>query len=1083
MTDAGYYRFPTIFNDTVAFSSEDDLWCVPAGGGEARRLTSGLGSALHPAYSRDGKWLAFSGREEGPLEVFVMPADGGQPKRLTYLSAMFCDVVGWTNDGRIVFASTCAQPFNGMRTLFAVSPEGGTPEKLPTGPATYSSFGPAGETVIQRPSVEAAYWKRYHGGTAGDIWIDPTNSGAWRRLIKLEGNPSRPLWIGRRIYFISDHEGVGNLYSCTTAGQELTRHTDHRDFYVRNAATDGRRIVYHAGADLYLFDPDSNRAAKISVRYHSPRTQRNRKFIDAARWLESYAPHPQGHLLALTTRGKVVSMGNFDGPAQQLGEPNAGRYRLATWLHDGRRIVAVNDAEGRETLVVLDTSGLDAPIFLNGIDVSRVVGMKASPKSDQVLLSNVRNEIILVDLSTKQTKVIDRSEHSFIFGFDFSPDGKWVAYAWAPTLHTSIIRLCRIEDGARFDVTRPVLQDIGPAFDPEGKYLYFLSRREFDPVYDGMHFDLSFPKGMRPYLVTLRKDLTTPFALAPKPGEEPKSDDSREAENKEKKEDKPFTIDTDGIEDRLLAFPVPEGIYQQIDGIKGKALFTSVPIEGSLKKTWIPGAEPPAKANLEMFEFATLKTETVVSGISDFMLSLDRKTLVYRAGNRLRVLKAGEKSDDAAAKEPAGRKSGWIDTKRVRVTVEPTCEWRQMYGEAWRLQREQFWVEDMAEVDWQAVYERYLPLLERVSTRNEFSDLLWEMQGELGSSHAYAVGGDVRTEPAYDVGLLGADLAWDDSVGAWKVTRIARGDVWDEESGPPLLKPGLDVREGQTTVLAVNGRRATRELSPAQLLVNQGAMEVALTVGDVSGKEPRVVTVKTIKSEQPLRYREWVEKNRRWVHEKTNGACGYVHVPNMGPLGYAEFHRGFLAEVDRDGLLIDVRFNGGGHVSALLLEKLARRRLAYCHSRWFGVMPWPDDSPSGAMVALTNEFAGSDGDIFSQNFKAMKLGPLIGKRTWGGVIGIWPRHTLVDGGVTTQPEFSFWFRDVGWKVENYGVDPDIEVEFPPQDHVRGHDPQLARGVEELMKILDGRQARPAFEPRPSRAWPLAGASGTSNRSA
>lgn len=1069
-SEGGYYRFPTIQGERIAFASEDDIWEVSARGGEARRLTNGVGSATTPAYSPDGKWLAFAGKEEGPLEVYVMPADGGQPRRLTFFGATFCNVVGWTNDGRIVFASDYGQPFLKMLALYSVSPElrdGEQPKLLAVGPANFASFGPAGETVIARPSVDAAYWKRYRGGTAGDLWIDATNSGAWKRLVKLEGNPSRPMWIGRRIYFISDHDGIGNLYSCTLNGEQITRHTNHHDYYIRNASTDGQRIVYHAGADVFLFDPGSNKSARLDIRYHSPRTQRNRKFIDAGRYLESYSPHPTGHLVALNTRGKIAALGNFDGAVQQLGEPNTGRYRLASWLHDGKRIVAVNDSEGRESLVVLNADGTEPAQRLD-IDVSRVVGLLPAPNSDHVLISNVKNEIVLIDLTTKKTTTIDRSEHSLIFGFDFSPDGKWIAYAWAPTLHTSIIRLHRIEDGARFDVTKPVLQDIGPAFDPDGKYLYFLSRREFDPVYDGMHFDLGFPKGMRPYLVTLRNDLPSPFLIEPKAAEDKPKDEKKE----EKKDEKPpFMIDTDGIQDRLLAFPVPEGIYQQVAGITGKALFLSVPAEGALKHSFVPGGEPPAKGTLEMFEFATGKTETIVSGISNFVLSADDKTLFYRAGNRLRVLKAGEKSDDAAAKEPPGRKSGWIDlTKRVRISVEPTQEWRQMYGEAWRLQREQFWVEDMADVNWQGVYERYAPLLERVSTRNEFHDLLWEMQGELGSSHAYAMGGDFRPEPTYDVGFLGANFEWNAKGNGWRITRIGTGDGWDEEIAPPLRRPGVSARAGDT-ILAINGRRLTANLSPAQALVNQAGLEASLTLADANGQSPRAVTVRTIRSESPMRYREWVERNRAFVHEKTDGRCGYVHVPNMGAIGYAEFHRGFLAEVDRQGLVIDVRYNGGGHVSALLLEKLARRPIAYCQTRWFGTMPWPDDSPAGPMVALTNEFAGSDGDIFSQNFKAMKLGPLIGKRTWGGVIGIWPRHTLVDGGVTTQPEFSFWFKDVGWSVENYGVDPDIEVEFPPQDHVAGRDPQLQRGIDELMKIVEAHKGKPEFGPRPSRAWP------------
>jgi tricorn protease len=332
------------------------------------------------------------------------------------------------------------------------------------------------------------------------------------------------------------------------------------------------------------------------------------------------------------------------------------------------------------------------------------------------------------------------------------------------------------------------------------------------------------------------------------------------------------------------------------------------------------------------------------------------------------------------------------------------------------------------------------------------------------------MGGDYRPEPRFDVGFLGAEIRWDEKDSLWKIERIARGDSWDEERGSPLLRPGVNVREGDS-ILAINGRRTTREVQPAQLLVHQAGVEVSITVGDSSGQSPRNVMVRTLRDEMPLRYREWVEKNRAYVRKEAGDRAGYVHIPDMGPVGYAEFHRSFLEEVDRDGLVIDVRFNRGGHVSALLLEKLARRRLGYAHTRWFGVQPWPEDSPAGPMVALTNEFAGSDGDIFSHNFKAMKLGPLIGKRTWGGVIGIWPRHTLIDGGVTTQPEFSFWFKDIGWQVENYGVDPDIEVEYRPQDYLSGTDPQLRRGVNELLKIMAQRPAAIEFSPRPSRRFP------------
>jgi tricorn protease len=430
-----------------------------------------------------------------------------------------------------------------------------------------------------------------------------------------------------------------------------------------------------------------------------------------------------------------------------------------------------------------------------------------------------------------------------------------------------------------------------------------------------------------------------------------------------------------------------------------------------------------------------------------------------------------------------------------------------MFREAWRLQRDHFWTNDMSSVDWQEVYRRYYPLIDRVTTRSEFSDLMWEMQGELGTSHAYEFGGDYRPSPRYDQGFLGADFAYDSESDGYRITHIVQGDAWVERWDSPLRRLGVNAQVGDI-LLAIDGQRLSQEISPQQLLVNRANVEVQLTVlsgsngakapsqpqtgekpttdsrpqtadrngtnqdTDTQPSTPHTVLVKTLRSEAEARYREWVEANRRLVHAETGGRVGYVHIPNMGAFGYAEFHRYYLAESEREGLIVDVRFNGGGNVSQLLLEKLARRRIGYNQSRYGVASPYPGHSVLGPLVALTNEFAGSDGDIFTHAFKVMHLGPVIGKRTWGGVIGIWPRHSLVDGTITTQPEFSYWFADVGWVVENYGTDPDIEVDIKPQDYVQGKDPQLERGLQEIMKLMEQNPPRlPDFGPKPSRALP------------
>ena len=550
-----------------------------------------------------------------------------------------------------------------------------------------------------------------------------------------------------------------------------------------------------------------------------------------------------------------------------------------------------------------------------------------------------------------------------------------------------------------------------------------------------------------------------------------KKEHEKEEKDKDKEEEKPVEIDFDGIKERIVAFPVKEGIYGDIAAIKNKVFYTVYPIEGALGKEWIE-TEPPAKATLKVYDLIDRQESEFVSGITSFKISGDKTTMALRIGNKLRVIKANRNSKETLSEDTEpNRKTGWINLNRIKISVAPMAEWKQMFREIWRLQREYFWVEDMSDIDWKKVYDRYLPLVDRVGSRSEFSDLAWELQGELGTSHAYEVGGDYRPSPQYKIGFLGADLEYDEAHNAYKIVHIVNGDVWSEKSPPPLKRPGVNVTEGML-ILAIGGEKVSKEVSPYQLLVNQVNQEVQITVAKSDASEPRDIIVKTIPNETPLRYREWVEANRAYVHEKSNGKVGYVHVPDMGAYGYAEFHRYFLTELDYDGLIVDVRFNGGGHVSQLLLEKLARKRIGYDLTRWMGYSPYPDESVKGSIVALTNEHAGSDGDIFSHSFKLMKLGKLIGKRTWGGVIGIWPRNMLADGSITTQPEFSFWFKDVGWGVENYGTDPDIEVDIAPQDYAKGIDPQLDKAIEVVLQdIKENPPMEPDFSRKPRLTLP------------
>lgn len=1076
----GYCLHPTLHGDTIVFTAEDNLWSVPVGGGDARRLTSSSARHSYPRFSPDGEWLAFSSGDEGPSAVYVMPAKGGAVRRLTYHGSAD-SVVGWTPDGKCVVFKTSATQGTRAFHLAVVPFEGGAVTTLPYGRADSIAFHDDGDTIaVGRHGQDPAWWKRYSGGRAGRLWLGSQKTGEFTRVPGGPRTDGCPMWIDGDLWFLSDQDGGGDLWVANADGSERRRVTNHGEFFARWPTAHEGRIVYTMGGALYLLDtraPDPRPVeVPVAVRGHSQAAAR--KFVPVARSYESLDLSPDGGRLALTSRGAAVTVPCWHGAPAISAIPGT-RFRLASHLDDDGTLVAVADHDGEERVVVLPPEGVadqaDGLRTLTSLD-RRARSLHPSPDGRFVAVLDQARGLHVIEVGSGEVVHFDDTGNHWRRYAAWSPCSTWLAVTRTESWNVQELQLLDTTTWEAHAVGTGEFSDYAPAWDPEGRYLAFLSNRHFTPFYDDTDFDIGFPVTTRAYLTMLREDEPVPFApdvAAPKSdkgGNGPGDPDGGDKPDDDKAP-KRIEIDVEGLADRTVALPFPVGRHVDVLAAKGGVAVLEMPLAGVVEegKAAAKGLAD-ARGTLQFHSFDARKTDSLADGVSDVGVSRDGKKWLVRSGHTVRVVDAGSKVDSKPA--PASSQSGIVDLGRVSVPVFPREEFRQIYLEAWRLQRDHFYDPELVQVDWAACRDRYLPVLERVRTRTELSDLLWELQGELGTSHAYSMGGDLGGGRNLSVGLLGCDWELDEATGRYRVGAVHRGDVWAEGQHAPLAEPGRRVRAGEY-LLAVDGRRVDRDTPPGEALLDRVGKPVTLTVAaDAEGSESRSVVVHPIANEDPLRYRSWVQANAAYVREQTNGRVGYLHIPNMGLDGALEFARGFRWQVDKyEGLVVDNRFNGGGHLSSVFLSKLGRKIIGWCESRWGAANTYPEHTIRGPVAVLTNENAGSDGDIFSAAVKSSGLGPLIGMRTWGGVVGIDSSKPLVDGGLTTQPEYAFWFPETGFGVENHGVDPDIVVDRTPGDAFAGRDPQLDRGIAHILRGLEENPVGPPdFGPKPNLRW-------------
>ncbi|WP_327105600.1 S41 family peptidase [Nonomuraea glycinis] len=1039
MTTGAYLRYPHLYGDLVAFVADDDVWLAPVTGGRAWRFTADRTPVSNPRFSPDGGHLAWTSSREGASEVFAAELDGSQGERLTYWGTQTTQVRGWSADGRVRAVSATGQSSRIRTWAHDIPLDGGPATRLPYG--WVSDLSTSGDRVVTVSPMfrEPSSWKRYRGGTAGKIWVDADGSGEFTRLFA--DNAAQhwaAMWVGDRIAFLADTDGTGNLYSCLPDGSDLRRHSTHDEFYARHASTDGERVIYGHAGDLWLLESLDAEPYPLDVNLSGPRPARARKPAPAR--VGSFSPDATGRASAVEIRGTAHWLTHRDGPAGALRVQPGVRVRLPRALDADGRALWVSDASGEDGLEI-GTPGGEIRTLAAG-ELGRVLDLAASPDGKHAAVATHDGRLLAVDLESGQLRQLDRTAHGDISGLTFSPDSAWLAWVHPHQEPLSQIKIGRVDGTSSIEVTPLRFSDYGPVFTKDGKHLAFLSVRTFDPVYDAHVFDLSFPTGCRPYLVPLRATTPSPFDPSLQGRGFNGEDDQPPADDKQKDDAPPRTeVDPEGLQSRVVPVPVPAANYGNLRTAKDALIWLRHPLTGRLGD----GSETTRETVLERYDLKKRAKSELGKEFKAFEVSGDGTRLVVNGKNGLQTRPATE-GDDVVG----------IDLDRVAVQLDPVAEWRQGYHEAGRLMRDHFWREDMNGVDWQGALDRYAPLVERLGTHSELIDLLWEVQGELGTSHAYAIAGGGHLDPRRRQGLLGADLTRDPD-GVWRVERILPGESSDHGARSPLLAPGVAVREGDA-LTAVNGRPVDATHGPLPLLAGTADQPVELTVRPATGGDPRKVVVTPIADETRLRYHDWVEGRRAHVRQESGGRLGYLHVPDMVASGWAQFHRDLRTEMAFEGLVVDVRENSGGHISELVLEKLSRRVTGWTRVRGYEPMRYPGDSPRGAIVTVTDEFAGSDGDIVSAGIKNRAIGPLVGVRTWGGVIGIDSRYSLVDGTVVTQPRYSFWLEGHGWGVENHGVDPDVEVVMAPHDRVAGRDPQLDKAIELALAALEERPA-------------------------
>lgn len=1059
--DTRMLRFPDVHDDRVVFSYGGDLWTASIEGGNAQRLTSHPGKELFPKFSPDGQWIAFTGQYGGDEQVYVMPVSGGEPTQLTFYPATGPlparwgydnQVYGWSPDGeRVLFRSQREAWGSSTATLFTVARQGGLPEALPMPVSGAGVFNEDGNKLFYSPLFrDFRTWKRYQGGWAQSLWLFDLEAKDARQITDHPRTDRDPMWINGQGYFVSDRDGTLNLYRVDPESLAVEQLTEHdRDVRWASADREGQ-IVYELEGQLQLFDVRDGSQRALNITVPDDGINRRVRQVNVADQVNAARLSPTGQRVLFNARGNLFNAPVEDGITRRVTDRSTAHDREAAWSPDGKTIFFISDQSGEEELYAVAADGSDEPRALTSGNETRFYSPRVSPTGEHVALADKDGNILVIASDGRGgLKQAGQDMGWRNRDYSWSPAGDYLAFSLTQDSGLRALYLYSVADDQTRQISDGMFSEYRPAFSPDGKFLYFLGDREFAPQISGREWNFATNRSTSILAFALRRDADNPFA--PRDAEEKGILDNGDNDNNAD-EDKPENtrIDWEGLAQRVIRVPVDSANYASLAVTEDALLYVQT-------SPFYYGRSGETQPTLQRFSFEDREAKAFAEGWMAADISADGKRVLMRRGNNWQVFDVASGGNNGKAVATAGLYS----------TVDPVAEWHTAFDEVWRRFRDHFYVENMHGYDWQALGEQYRALIEHVAHRSDLNYLMGEMIAELNVSHAYVSGGDEGLPERPSVSLLGARFAVDDSANRYRIARILEGQNDEPRYRSPLTEAGVDAREGDY-LLAINGRALYADDNIYQRLTLPSGEALVLTLSERSdGRDARSVTVTPISDETSLHYLGWVLENHRRVTEATDGRVGYLHVPDMGANGIREFIKWFYGQIRKDGLVIDVRSNGGGNVSQMLIERLSRRPMSLGYSR---TMPeastYPNQAFNGHLVAVLDQNSASDGDIFPWQFRNAGLGPLIGMKSWGGVVGITNHGPLIDGGTVNVPEFGFADIEGNYVIEGEGVEPDIEVANDPASVIAGGDPQLERAIEEVMKKIEADPPRFPDLPEP-----------------